>query len=778
MATDGGGTLFFPPVTNSYRIGKPLTIPASVSIAFAQGARLDLDAQVEQPVLTINGRLKAGTYGVFIFDPSKSNPVVFGDGTSPIVHPEWFGGRASNLWNQNAGYTVANVPDSTLAIKAALASLPESGGTIRFSPGQYGISEEIVVDRNGVLFQGGPRQGPLNQEHTEFGSMLVLKNALPAGASMVRFTGVGGDAGIASWGCGVQGLSFGDYSGASQRNHACEAGLHVEKCIAFTMDDCTFTGLLGSALKVTDATQGQFTNAKISRCGAANQPAVWLVDGGGTVQGSVFIGFKVEVCYDAPYVYVGTNNPANKFDDLGFEGDRNDADFNQPFLHVRGDRNQFGKAHFNQVNRDSPYPKMLLDAERCQLDALLFAGRLGEGGGLEVGSGASHNVIGSVIVSASHGIQQPVHPSMAPGFRHVTLLGSHNRIDTISAAVHSTADPTTGLILMAGTANTVGEIVDTARLLVRVEGVHERIGSLVSHDSEGTVLTVTGKDCEIRNAVLRNPRKPGGVIVDVTSSASRCRLGVRILDAWAAAAVRVAGEDTFLLAGSKIENVNSGVGLVWQAAGGGWDGLDVEGIDETGILVDRGSPRRMTRWSVAECNRVNQAFGAFDARGTTADDEGAICTDFRIRQGAYKHGFGFRISDVGGGVPAFQNWTIRGNMVDGGVLVVPKGGPNAVDLDSQGKGDDVTSNSLITLPLTANLVTVTQTNPVATITPSWPGRKVTLLCGTTGLKIWDASDPSGNNIKLGIGNSWTMSADDSLSLVCDGTDWIMVGRTA
>jgi hypothetical protein len=73
---------------------------------------------------------------------------------------------------------------------------------------------------------------------------------------------------------------------------------------------------------------------------------------------------------------------------------------------------------------------------------------------------------------------------------------------------------------------------------------------------------------------------------------------------------------------------------------------------------------------------------------------------------------------------------------------------------------------------------VAGTASVATITPSWKGRQLTLLCKTAGLKFWDASDPSGDNIKLGIGASWTMSADDSLSLVCDGTDWIMVGRTA
>lgn len=805
MPSTGGQVRF---KAGTYRVGHGtlgqawVDVQEGTSLGFDGGAMLDMsDLLNGETLLNLAGDLRAGNQAVFDLT-NNPTPVRFGDGTNPVVKPEWFGARAGNVFDANQVNVAEQIPDSTRAFRAAVAAMPRTGGEIRLGAGQYKITDEIVVDKNSVVFRGVGRQGALYSQSTvEFGSWLFFGadwagNDPNAAKSLLRFAQVFGPVtGETShaWGCGVRDLSICQYP--AQRAYPCDAAIHVESGTAFSLDNCTFDWIPGAALKVSVATQCQFGNVKIKRCGAndahGERPAVWLRDANygsepdgeielldGAVQGSVFTGFKVEVCYGTSYFYVGEGNPANKFDDMGFEGDLTNMDVGQTFLHVRGEANHFGKIHFNRCHRDTPTAKMVLDAVRCQFDSLAFNGLIGPGGGLRLEQGASHNVIQSVIVAAGHNLSIPSDPSMATHFPYATVAGTHNRIGVISSKTHTSSYPTTGTIAIEGEANSVGEMVDTARLLVRVRGRSNRIGSLNSDYGRGTVLTVDGSDCEVHSAVIRGARNPHGVIVDVTGDASGCRLGLRIIDAQAQAGVRVAGEDTFLLAGSRIQDVNSGVGLLWQGANGGWDGLDVSEIDETGIRIDGGSPRRMTRWTVRHCNRVNGPYGGFDASSTVVDAEGAVCTDFLIREDGSTHAFAFRIGEAGGGIPAYQNNTIRGNVVGGGIVVIPKGGPNAVDLDSQGMGDDVASNTLITLPVTANLVVVTGTNTVATITPSWRGRKVTLLCKTSNLTFLDASHGSGDNIKLGIGTSWQLSTDDSLTLVCDGTDWFMVGRTA
>lgn len=75
----------------------------------------------------------------------------------------------------------------------------------------------------------------------------------------------------------------------------------------------------------------------------------------------------------------------------------------------------------------------------------------------------------------------------------------------------------------------------------------------------------------------------------------------------------------------------------------------------------------------------------------------------------------------------------------------------------------------ITLPFGPDVMTLTGTAAVTSITSSYKGRMVTLVNTST------ASLTDGSNLKL-AGNG-PNTADDSITLVCDGTNWIETGRS-
>jgi hypothetical protein len=82
----------------------------------------------------------------------------------------------------------------------------------------------------------------------------------------------------------------------------------------------------------------------------------------------------------------------------------------------------------------------------------------------------------------------------------------------------------------------------------------------------------------------------------------------------------------------------------------------------------------------------------------------------------------------------------------------------------------VASAATVTLPVHVDTITITGTTNITSVTAGVPGRRVTLLFADV-LTFTD-----GSNLKL-AGN-FTTSADDSITLVSDGTNWIEVARSA
>jgi|ETNmetMinimDraft_26_1059896.scaffolds.fasta_scaffold06687_5 hypothetical protein len=218
--TGAGGKVFLP--AGTYRIESTLIVPPSVALVFARGAAIHAANNTSQ--LVVEGTIEAGAYPIVQFDSTHTQPVLFGDGAAPEVRPEWFGAQPGNIWGPDQsgamGMNPESILDSTAAFRAAVASLPRTGGTIQLGAGQYKITEEIVVDKNSVVFRGTGRQGGLYSADThQFGSMLffgadwTLQNQ-PYTRSLLRFTAVDDpDTGLISnaWGCGVHDLSICQY---------------------------------------------------------------------------------------------------------------------------------------------------------------------------------------------------------------------------------------------------------------------------------------------------------------------------------------------------------------------------------------------------------------------------------------------------------------------------------------------------------------------------------------------------------------------------------------
>jgi hypothetical protein len=95
--------------------------------------------------------------------------------------------------------------------------------------------------------------------------------------------------------------------------------------------------------------------------------------------------------------------------------------------------------------------------------------------------------------------------------------------------------------------------------------------------------------------------------------------------------------------------------------------------------------------------------------------------------------------------------------------------PDAVDFDI-GAGDIIASAETTTLPHTGKVFVVTGTTDITSVTASWRGRVVTLQFDDV-LTFTDGSN-------LLIAGNFVTSANDTITLYCNGTNWFEMSRSA
>lgn len=91
------------------------------------------------------------------------------------------------------------------------------------------------------------------------------------------------------------------------------------------------------------------------------------------------------------------------------------------------------------------------------------------------------------------------------------------------------------------------------------------------------------------------------------------------------------------------------------------------------------------------------------------------------------------------------------------------------NLGANGTGT-IASAAAISLPADGDLFTISGTTSITSVTASWAGRRVTLVFSGA-LTFTD-----GSNLKLAT--SYVTTPDDTISLVCDGTNWFETSRSA
>jgi hypothetical protein len=136
--------------------------------------------------------------------------------------------------------------------------------------------------------------------------------------------------------------------------------------------------------------------------------------------------------------------------------------------------------------------------------------------------------------------------------------------------------------------------------------------------------------------------------------------------------------------------------------------------------------------------------------------------------GSNTQAYGIRVSAGTGNNILVKGVDVTGNTV-AGITSAATGDNVHFEACYDGSTNSVASASTITLPFGQPLVNVTGTTTINTITAAGFGTKVTLVFAGA-LTVTD-----GSNLKL-AGN-FVSTADDTLSLISDGTNWIEVSRS-
>ena len=539
----------------------------------------------------------------------------------------------------------------------------------------------------------------------------------------------------------------------------------MENAIAFSLSNCTFDWIRGAALKVSVCSLSQFENVKIKRCGGGAvihqpRPAVWIPDGGGKeiVQGSVFTGFKVEACYDTSYLYLGENHSGNKFDDLGFEADPDTGGTAQTFLRVCGDRNHFGKLHFNRSSHYSKHVKMLVEAAGCQFGELTFAGRAGVNGSLEVAGSASDNQFDAVHIQSFFPVDRVQNPTLWDwsDLSHLLVSGERNQFGKVVCSQYEDRRHV-GKLSILGARNQVGQLIDTGSMGLVVGGFHNKLGSIISKECPLTALVLNGHRTDITQALIEDCAAEDEPVVKIEAPlvdeldrgwSSEARASIRVVGAEdASEGILVLSGDVELLPGTQVRNVRLGHGIRWCGPRGGWNGAQVVDVGQDGFFVDGGSPLSMVDRVARQCNTRSSGHGGFRVAASTAAPERASCVGFLVREDGSSHDYSVKVESAGTSTSAQTGWQFQGNVADGGPVSLPTTVKHGVDFDSQGLGDEITVDATtIALPDPANVFRMGPDSPpnqLNTITASRPGRRVTLIF--TGIQT--INDNTGN-IKL------------------------------
>lgn len=239
------------------------------------------------------------------------------------------------------------ITDDAPAVKDAVASLVLTGGVIWFPPHLvYRINTSIDIRSffpiwvisemgHGPIMDDTGDQGPaLGKGYIKVGAPIddgVFRWRAPdSGATYLEEAGGGG---IRHVHIVDEPLDIAFHLG---RNHEIDAAVYVEGATYFMIDDCWFSFLKGTAIKVGRVTVCRINSGRISRCGYDNKPSVHVFGDGNEGYGAARIfDLVLEGSHKAPSLKIEPGTTAI-IQRMHFEANAVEPELQQTFVHCSG----------------------------------------------------------------------------------------------------------------------------------------------------------------------------------------------------------------------------------------------------------------------------------------------------------------------------------------------------------------------------------------------------------------------------------------------------------
>ena len=157
--SNGGGIVFIPTPSDSYKIASDITIPASVTLQFAPGAML---SPVTGITITINAGIMAGAYQIFAGAGAIAGKIAVVE-----VLVEWWGAKGDGVtlcadaFQRTCDYVANNAPNTIVRANNATVG--------------YVLEKEVVLSQN-IMLMGSSSMPPSTSHAIEnfFGANTLL----------------------------------------------------------------------------------------------------------------------------------------------------------------------------------------------------------------------------------------------------------------------------------------------------------------------------------------------------------------------------------------------------------------------------------------------------------------------------------------------------------------------------------------------------------------------------------------------------------------------------
>lgn len=169
---------------------------------------------------------------------------------------------------------------------------------------------------------------------------------------------------------------------------------------------------------------------------------------------------------------------------------------------------------------------------------------------------------------------------------------------------------------------------------------------------------------------------------------------------------------------------------------------------------------------ITDCEIVSNGLSGIYANGTNLDITGGLIADNAGH--GYEEGENATRNTISGSLRVSGNTLGQITLNAGSRLTTVTPSVKDYTPNSTSGGDIIASGSTLTLPSGGSFFAISGTDTITAITPSYRGRVVTLFCAGT-FQITDSTT-------LRLVSDFVGTADDTITLCCDGSTWFEVSR--